>query len=149
MTQDTLTETEVELTATQDVLTETQAALETANTEIDSLVVSPDSDNYKIVYKAGKMDGEGLPCDITRTRVKVNFSNYGMYAKPVLLEILNTDEEPIYSNLVLAGQLRYIVDVSEPVVPGEDYWLRKTYYDGDMNVISTMMVRVNMFIGLD
>ncbi|MBQ3668086.1 MAG: hypothetical protein II920_02550, partial [Clostridia bacterium] len=153
-TKDTLTSTEAALSETADTLSLTQATLEDAQTQLadanqqlEELVISPDSDNYKVEYVAGRQF-EGLPTDVTRTRVKIDFSNYGMYVNNVKLEILNPDKEVIYSTTVRPGEMRYIVSVSEPIVPGEFYWIRRTYYDGSNNEISTLLIQVEAYLGM-
>jgi hypothetical protein len=45
------------------------------------------------------------------------------------------------------GEKRGIVNVSEPIVPGAHYWIRKTYYDPDMHEISVLMLEVEAYIG--
>ena len=111
------------------------------------LVISKESGEYRAVYKMGKLEGDGLACDSTRRKVKLDFTNYGMYVNPVLIEILNSDEEVIYSSLVRQGESRAVVYVDQLIVPGEEYWLRKTYYDVNMNVISALMLQVEAYIG--
>ena len=80
--------------------------------------------------------------------MQVNFCNKGMYVYKVKFEILNSDEEVIFSQMVLRGSELKVVTVSEPVVPGDKYWIRKTYFDGKGNEVSTLMLQVTMTIGL-
>ena len=54
----------------------------------------------------------------------------------------------IYVSTLRPGEVRYIVDVSEPVVPGELYWVRRTYYDGNNKEISQLTIQVRVYIGL-
>ena len=64
-----------------------------------------------------------------------------------LLEILNPDKEVIYSSIVGRGERRYIVNVSEPIVPGENYYIRRTYYDGNNKEVSSLTIQVEAYIG--
>jgi multidrug efflux pump subunit AcrA (membrane-fusion protein) len=146
-TEATLASTEAELESTQNTLSETEATLEDRQQQLDELMISPDAENYKVEYIAGRME-DGLATDITRKRVKIDFSNLGMYVNNVKLEILNPDKEVIYSSTLRPGEVRYIVDVSEPVVPGELYWVRRTYYDGNNKEISQLTIQVRVYIGL-
>ena len=50
--------------------------------------------------------------------------------------------------IIVSFLLGVIVTVSEPVVPGAKYWIRKTYFDGNGNEVSTLMLQVTMTIGL-
>ena len=110
-------------------------------------MISADSGLYKTEYITGRSEA-GLATDITRTRVKVDFTNYGMYVNNVKLEVLNADKEVIYSNVVHPGERRYIVNVSEPIVPGANYYIRRTFYDGNNKEISQLTVQVEAYIGI-
>ena len=99
------------------------------------------------MYKLGHKEGPGLATDATRSRVQLDFVNKGMYVNNVKLEILNADEQVIYSNVVRQGETRHIVNVTEPIVPGANYWIRKTYYDADMHEVSVTMLEVEAYIG--
>ena len=46
------------------------------------------------------------------------------------------------------GERRYIVNVSEPIVPGANYYIRRTFYDGNNKEISQLTVQVEAYIGI-